>query len=36
MEYYEGVSGSRIACGLFPACGVHQDLPDGMLDSMDA
>ena len=36
MEYYEGVSGSRMHAAYFRPGGVHQDLPDGMLDSMDA
>jgi len=36
MEYYEGVSGSRMHANYFRPGGVHQDLPDGMLDSMDA
>ena len=36
MEYYEGVSGSRMHAAYFRPGGVHQDLPDGMLDSMEA
>ena len=36
MEYYEGVSGSRMHANYFRPGGVHQDLPDGMLDSMEA
>ena len=36
MEYYEGVSGSRMHAAYFRPGGVHQDLPAGMLDSMDA
>ena len=36
MEYYEGVSGSRMHAAYFRPGGVHQDLPDGMLNSMDA
>ena len=35
MEYYEGVSGSRMHANYFRPGGVHQDLPDGMLDSME-
>ena len=30
--YYEGVSGSRMQAAYFRPGGVHQDLPDGMLD----
>ena len=36
MEYYEGVSGSRMHANYFRPGGVHQDLPEGMLDSMEA
>src|SRR5215469_9677986 len=36
MEYYEGVSGSRMHANYFRPGGVHQDLPDGMLDSMES
>ena len=32
MEYYEGVSGSRMHAAYFRPGGVHQDLPDGMLE----
>src|SRR5262249_17356040 len=35
MEFYEGVSGSRLHAGYFRPGGVHQDLPDGMLDAID-
>ncbi|MBM3644703.1 MAG: NADH-quinone oxidoreductase subunit D [Alphaproteobacteria bacterium] len=34
MEYYEQVSGSRMHAAYFRPGGVHQDLPDGMLESM--
>ncbi|MFL5088041.1 MAG: NADH-quinone oxidoreductase subunit D, partial [Xanthobacteraceae bacterium] len=36
MEYYEAVSGSRMHAAYFRPGGVQQDLPEGMLDSMDA
>src|SRR5215475_5085259 len=35
MEFYEGVSGSRMHAAYFRPGGVHQDLPDGMLDSIE-
>jgi NADH-quinone oxidoreductase subunit D len=36
LEFYEGVSGSRMHAAYFRPGGVHQDLPAGMLDSMEA
>ena len=34
MEFYEGVSGARLHAAYFRPGGVHQDLPDGMLDEI--
>ncbi|QQS12794.1 MAG: NADH-quinone oxidoreductase subunit D [Rhodospirillales bacterium] len=34
MEFYEGVSGSRMHAAYFRPGGVHQDLPGGMLDAI--
>src|SRR5262245_19370164 len=34
MEFYEGVSGSRMHAAYFRPGGVHQDLPAGMLDKI--
>jgi NADH-quinone oxidoreductase subunit D len=36
MEFYEGVSGARLHAAYFRPGGVHQDLPDGMLDEISA
>jgi NADH-quinone oxidoreductase subunit D len=36
MEFYEGVSGSRMHAAYFRPGGVHQDLPAGMLDNIKA
>ncbi len=36
MEFYEGVSGSRMHAAYFRPGGVHQDLPAGMLDRIKA
>jgi NADH-quinone oxidoreductase subunit D len=35
LEFYEGVSGSRMHAAYFRPGGVHQDLPAGMLESME-
>ena len=34
MEFYERVSGARIHANYFRPGGVHQDLPDGLVDDM--
>ncbi len=34
MEYYERVSGARLHAAYFRPGGVHQDLPDGLLEDM--
>jgi NADH-quinone oxidoreductase subunit D len=36
MEFYEGVSGARLHAAYFRPGGVHQDMPDGMLDEISA
>ncbi len=36
MEFYERASGARFHSAYFRPGGVHQDLPDGMLDDIDA
>ena len=36
MQFYEGVSGARLHAAYFRPGGVHQDLPDGMLDEISA
>ncbi len=36
MEFYEGVSGARLHAAYFRPGGVHQDLPAGMLEAIDA
>ena len=36
MQFYEGVSGARLHAAYFRPGGVHQDLPDGMLDDISA
>jgi NADH-quinone oxidoreductase subunit D len=35
LEFYEGVSGSRMHAAYFRPGGVHQDLPAGMLERME-
>ena len=35
LDFYEQVSGSRFHANYFRAGGVHQDLPDGMLDEIN-